>query len=201
MPTLLFINACVRGKDSRTLKLAEHLLESIRQANGADMAFNIQEIRLSTEHMLPLNYERLQRREELISEGCLEDSMFDYANAMAEADMVVIAAPYWDMSFPATLKIFFELSSVIGITFAYDENGNPVGLCNADDMYYVTTSGGFIGENNFGFEYAHALCRLYGIPNAHFISAEGLDMEGADVDAIMEETLMGGFENYDRYDE
>ena len=33
MPTLLFINACVRGKDSRTLQLAEQLLESIREEN------------------------------------------------------------------------------------------------------------------------------------------------------------------------
>ena len=38
MPTLLFINACVRGRDSRTLALAEHLLERIREANSKDMA-------------------------------------------------------------------------------------------------------------------------------------------------------------------
>lgn len=49
MPTVLFINACVRGKDSRTLALAEHLLECIREANSQDMAFHIEEIRLSTE--------------------------------------------------------------------------------------------------------------------------------------------------------
>ena len=55
MPTLLFINACVRGKDSRTLALAEHLLERIREANSRDMAFHIEEIRLSTENLLPLN--------------------------------------------------------------------------------------------------------------------------------------------------
>ena len=42
--------------------------------------------------------------------------MFDYANAMAQADMIVIAAPYWDMSFPASLKIFLEAASVVGIT-------------------------------------------------------------------------------------
>ena len=163
MPTLLLINACVRGKDSRTLQLCERLLESIKEENKKDLAFHIEEIRLSTENLLPLNYERLQRRDELLANGLFSDTMFDYANAVAQADMLVIAAPYWDMSFPSTLKIFFEAASVVGITFAYAEDGTPVGLCQAQDMYYVTKSGGYIGDCNFGFEYVNALCKQYGI--------------------------------------
>ena len=54
MPTLLFINACVRGKDSRTLALCERLLTSIKEANQKDMAFKIEEIRLSTENLIPM---------------------------------------------------------------------------------------------------------------------------------------------------
>lgn len=193
MPTLLFINACVRGKDSRTLQLAEQLLESIREENKKDMAFHIEEIRLSTENLLPLNYERLQRRDELLAKGLVSDTMFDYANAVAQADMLVIAAPYWDMSFPSTLKIFFEAASVVGITFDYAEDGTPVGLCQAQDMYYVTTSGGYIGDCNFGFEYVNALCKLYGVERSHFVSAQGLDLEGADVAAIMEQATIEDF--------
>lgn len=196
MPTLLFINACVRGQDSRTLALAEYLLERIREANSGDMAFHIEEIRLSTENLLPLNYERLLRRDELLVAGQFTDTMFDYANAVAQADMLVIAAPYWDMSFPASLKIFFELASVVGITFDYAEDGTPVGLCAAHDMYYVTTSGGYIGECNFGFEYVNALCRLYGVQETHFVSAQGLDVDGADVEAIMAEACSGGIVNF-----
>lgn len=108
MPTLLFVNACVRGKDSRTLVLAEQLLERIREANSKDLAFQIEEIRFSTESLLPLNYERLERREELLVHGQFHDTMFDYANAVAQADMLVIAAPYWNMSFPSMLKIFLR---------------------------------------------------------------------------------------------
>ena len=133
MPTLLFINACVRGKDSRTLQLAEQLLESIREENKKDMAFHIEEIRLSTENLLPLNYERLQRRDELLANGIITDTMFDYANAVAQADMLVIAAPYWDMSFPATLKIFFEAAKIANMhrislaKLAVEETGMGVG--------------------------------------------------------------------------
>jgi len=165
-------------------------LESIREANAADMAFHIEEIRLSTENLMPLNYERLQRRDELLANGILQDSMFDYANAVAQADMIVIGAPYWDMSFPSSLKIFLEAASVVGITFAYAEDGTPVGLCRAQDMYYVTTSGGYIGDCNFGYTYVDALCKLYGIEHSHFVSAQGLDLEGADVEAIMEAAVI-----------
>ena len=196
MPTLLFINACVRGRDSRTLALAEHLLTCIKEANSHDIAFQIEEIRLSTENLLPLNYERLLRREELLATEQFGDTMFDYANAVAQADMLVIAAPYWDMSFPASLKIFFELASVDKITFTYSEDGTPVGLSAAKDMYYVTTSGGSIGNCNFGFEYASALCRLYGVQNTHFVSAEGLDLDGADVQAILKEACSGEILTY-----
>lgn len=190
MPTLLFINACVRGKDSRTLQLCEKLLEQIKEENKNDLAFNIEEIRLSTENLLPLNKERLERRDELLRKGQFDDSMFDCANAIAAVDMVVIGAPYWDMSFPSMLKIFFEAASVVGITFKYAEDGTPVGLCQAKDMYYVTTSGGYIGECNFGFEYVSAICKLYGMENTHFVSAQGLDMEGADVEKIISEATI-----------
>lgn len=196
MSTLLFINACVRGEDSRTLVLADQLLERIREVNSDDVTFHIEEIRLSTEHMLPLNHERLKRREELLAAGQTKDTMFDYANAVANADMLVIAAPYWDMSFPAVLKIFFELASVVGITFTYAENGMPIGLSSARDMYYVTTSGAYIGDCNFGFAYADALCRLYGVENTHLVSAEGLDLEGADVQAILEKACSGEILNF-----
>ena len=195
MSTLLFINACIRGRDSRTLALAEKLLERISEENSSDFSFKIEEIRLSTENILPLNYERLLRRDELLAQGCLTDTMFDYANAVAHADMLVIAAPYWDMSFPAVLKVFFEAASVVGITFKYDDDGKAVGLSSAADMYYVTTSGGAIGNFNFGFQYADALCRLYGVKHTHFISAQGLDEDGADAEAIIRKACSEGFLN------
>ena len=50
------------------------------------------------------------------------------ARDIAAADRILIAAPFWDMSFPAVLKAFFEQVSLFGITF--EDNGNKcVGLC------------------------------------------------------------------------
>ena len=193
MPTVLFVNACIRGKDSRTLALCERLLTQIREANRKDLAFQIEEIRLSTENLLPLNHERLQRREELLTNGQYEDTMFDYAHAVAQADVLVIAAPCWNMSFPAMLQIFFEAASVEGITYACAADGTTTGLCRAADIYYVTTSGRHGGGHSFGLEYIDALRRLYGIKELHVVSAEGLDVENADVRAIMEAASSGDF--------
>ena len=98
----------------------------------------------------------------------------------------MIAAPYWDLSFPAALKQYFEQINVVGITFKYTEDGIPVGLCKARRLYYVTTAGGSYVPEEFGFGYIKALSQgFYGIQEVRKIEAAGLDLVGADVSAIM----------------
>ena len=88
--------------------------------------------------------------------------------------------------FPSILKVYLENITVCGITFCYSDKGIPKSLCKVKDLYYVTTAGGFIGENNFGFEYIKALAKgFFEIDNVRFFSAEGLDIYGADVDKIL----------------
>ena len=63
-----------------------------------------------------------------------------------------------------------------------------MGKCRAKKLYYITTSGGYIGNNNFGFDYVKALAEnFFGINDISFYSAEGLDIFGADVKSIMDE--------------
>ena len=113
--------------------------------------------------------------------------MLSLARQFASAETVVIAAPYWDLMFPSILKVYLENITVCGITFRYSDKGIPQSLCKAKNLYYVTTSGGFIGANNFGYDYIKALAYgFFGIGNVRFFSAEGLDIYGADVDGIMQ---------------
>lgn len=173
----LFINACVRD-GSRTLKLAKRLLRRLGE---------YQEIDLGTCGLLPLNAERLRRRDELSAENNFMAQEFSEARRFAEADRIVVAAPYWDLMFPALLKIYFENVTVCGVTFRYTEEGVPKGLCKANELYYITTSGGPIYKN-FGFDYVSSLARdFYGIPKTTFVSAENLDIWGADVGGILKE--------------
>ena len=178
MNNILFINACVR-ECSRTNELAQHLLSSL---NG-----QIQTVVLSEENTKPLDSELLARRDQLLKSGRTDDSLFTLAKQFAQADTIVIAAPYWDLMFPALLKIYLENITVCGLTFRYSEKGIPQSLCKAKKLYYVTTAGGFIGENNFGFDYVKALATgFFGISDVKFFSAEGLDIYGADVEQIMQ---------------
>ena len=97
----------------------------------------------------------------------------------------VIAAPFWDLSYPAILKIYLERISVTNITFGYDEQGNNVGLCKAGNLVYITTSGGEIGEKNYGYDYLKGLSQMFGISRTHCLTAEGLDVWENDPQAIL----------------
>lgn len=174
----LYINACVRP-NSRTNELAQSVLKRL---DGY-----INEVRLFDENLPLLDLSLLKKRDQFVQKGDFSDAMFGYAKKFAEADRIVIAAPYWDLLFPAVLRTYLEAITVTGITFCYTPEGYPKGLCKAKQLIYVTTAGGPIGERNFGFEYVKELSTtFYGIPDVQCIAAEGLDIAGADVKAILE---------------
>ena len=178
MNKILHINACFK-EGSRTNELAQHLLSKL---NG-----EIQSVNLFEENIKRLDEVLLKKRDELLKSGNTDDELFAHARQFAQADTIVIAAPYWDLLFPAVLRIYLENITVCGITFRYSEKGVPVGLCKAKKLYYVTTAGGFIGEKNFGFDYVKTLMTgFFGVEEVAFFSAEGLDIFGADVDSIMQ---------------
>ena len=177
MDKILYVNACFK-EGSRTNELAQHLLDRLE---GDKESVNLYE-----ENIRPLDAEMLSKRDELLKSGKTDDDFLELARQFAAADIIVIAAPYWDLLFPAVLRIYLENVTVCGLTFRYSDKGVPVGLCKAKKLYYVTTSGGFIAENNLGFDYVKALATtLFGIKDIKFFSAEGLDIYGADVEAIM----------------
>ena len=175
--SILFINACVR-KESRTRKLAEKLLMKL------DMPY--EELCLEDISFPVTSEDYLNLRDQYISAGDFQNSMFDLARQFSEAEIIVIAAPYWDFSFPAMLKQYLEHINVVGITFRYSEEGIPVGLCRADRLFYVTTAGGNYVPEEFGFGYVRSLAQnYYGIQDVRQIKAVGLDIVGADEKKIM----------------
>lgn len=175
--SVLFVNACVR-KASRTRQLADQLLRRLNRP-VAEVCLN--------EIAFPVVDEAfLQLRDRLIRERDYRNPLFDLARQFSDAEEIVIAAPYWDLSFPAALKQYFEQINVTGITFKYTEEGIPVGLCRAKRLFFVTTAGGCYVPDEFGFGYIKALAQnFYGIPDIRQIRAVGLDIDGADVDALL----------------
>lgn len=180
---ILFINACVR-EESRTRKLAEYLLDRLYQKEREP----VKELRLEEVAFPKANAEFLRTRDRLLAESRFDDPLFDLARQFAAADQIVIAAPFWDLSFPAALKQYLEQINVVGITFRYTEEGIPVGLCRAKKLYYVMTAGGPVYSDAYGYGYVKALAEtFYGISEISLIKAENLDIIGANVPAILAE--------------
>ena len=174
---ILFIDACVR-ENSRTRRLAQCLLKTL--------GGQYEHLRLEDCGFPAADEKFLEKRDRLLSEGKYEDSMFRYAVEFSQADEIVIAAPFWDLSFPAILKTYLEQINAVGITFRYTPEGVPEGLCRAKKLWYVTTAGGEFCPESYGFGYVRALAEsFYGIESTVLIKAAGLDIDTADVEKIL----------------
>ena len=177
---ILYINACVR-EDSRTNCIARALLNRL----GGDY----EELFLPDTEIQPLDEEKLNMRTRLIEKGLYDDPMFDYAKQFASADTIVIAAPFWDLSFPAILKTYLENIYIIGVVSEYGADGIPRGLCKAEKLYYVTTAGGPY-KPDYSYDYIKELATIcFGIKETELIKAEMLDVEGFDADEIVRSAI------------
>ena len=179
MEHILFINACVRP-GSRTRDLAQTVLEKL--------SGQVEEVELERERIDVLDSAVLRLRDACIQEKDYSAPMFRFARQLTQADALVVAAPYWDLMFPALLKIYFESVMVNGLTFYYTPEGRPRSLCRLRRVIYVTTAGGPIGQFNFGFDYVKALARgFFQVEDVRCLAAEGLDIAGADAEDILAE--------------
>ncbi len=177
MEQILFINACPR-EGSRTLELARYLLD---KTDGS-----VEELTIFEENLLPLNGKTLALRDKMTANQNFDHPIFKYARQFAKADTIVLAAPFWDLSFPSAVKIWLEYVMAKEITFRYTEEGFPCGLCKAKKLFYISTAGGPTLPSHMGFSYVDALAKSYfGIPETVLFSAENLDVVGADTATIL----------------
>ena len=167
MKSLVVIDACVRQADSRTLRIAEPVIEALAKR------YKITRYDLPDMDIAPLNPELFAER----GLGEIPSWASEAASAIAGADRILIAAPFWDMSFPAVLKCFFEQTSLFDITFT--DNGNTcVGLCKAPKVLYITTRGMDIPTGNLREQatpYLKALGSLWNLGELTTISARNMD--------------------------
>ncbi|MBR2718017.1 MAG: NAD(P)H-dependent oxidoreductase [Clostridia bacterium] len=183
MKKILFVNACVRGESSRTLRLAKVFLNELADALPE---CEILEQDLTWMGLRSVDMQALVRKEALCDQHAWDDPLFAPTLQFQQADLVIIAAPYWDMSFPSILKVWVENMYVRNLTFKYF-NDQSVGLCKGREAVYITTAGSPIGEYDWGTGYIRDVMKVLGIPGFTAIKAEALDLAGRDVNEIMAE--------------
>ena len=171
---VLFVNSCIsqRGESSRTLLLAKAFLEALPAAE-------VEEV--TPEQMLalkPFDVEMLNQRDELHRAGKFDDPVYALAHQFCAADLIVVAAPYWDMSYPAALRTYIEHISANGVAYHYDQLG-PHGDAKATRLVYLTSGGDFEREDSVGVVHWRQLCVQFGIEQFDYVFAGGLDIDPA----------------------
>ena len=185
MKEVLFVDCCIRGNESRTRRLADRFLAAL------DPAYHVTRLNLMEENLPYFKGDYFDERQRMLESGDRSHPRFRYAHQFAEADLIVIAAPFWDLSFPALLKVYIEQVSVDGITFGSTEKGLQ-GLCQASDMVFLTTRGGFYTDDGMemGSRYLDALHTFFGVGRYHCIAADGMDVAGFDAEGSLREAEM-----------
>ena len=98
MKKLLYIDACIRDNLSRTKRIATPLIENLKER------YDIETFCLNKMNLEIVKKELITKR----NNKEIPEEVLSWARAVANADRIVIAAPFWDMSFPAALKNFFD---------------------------------------------------------------------------------------------
>ena len=163
----------MRREDSRNLRLASPLIDELSKR------YSITEIDLTDSDLMPVTSRLYNGRKE---NGLTETDM-KYGRLVAEADRIVVAAPFWDMGIPSVLKTFIEHISAPDITFCNNSDGSTRGNCRAEKMLYVTTRGMEIETGSpleQGSSYLKALCWLWGIGGVETVAVRGTDVNGVD---------------------
>ncbi|MBR4085570.1 MAG: NAD(P)H-dependent oxidoreductase [Lachnospiraceae bacterium] len=173
MKKLLYIDACIRNVESRTKRIATPIVEALKEKYQVDTL-------VLNELPLDIVKERLIQKR---VNGVIEPEVMSWAEKVRDADRIVIAAPFWDMSFPAALKVFFELCSIFNVTFGSDDK-TCFGNCRAEKMLYITTRGMDIPTGDVleqATPYLKALSWLWGIGPLQVVAAQNMDYVSSDV--------------------
>ncbi|MGM9785981.1 MAG: NAD(P)H-dependent oxidoreductase [Candidatus Cryptobacteroides sp.] len=171
MEKLIIIDSCMR-KESRTrliLGAAKDVLCS---------RYDIETIDVNALALPPVNPQTLKER----TAGVVPEKTQAIARKIASADRIVVATPFWDMSFPSVLKAFFENMSLYNVTFT-DDGTTCTGICKCQKVLYITTRGMNIPTGDCrdqGSSYLKALSTLWGLGEVITVAAWNLDYMSAE---------------------
>ena len=171
MKKLIFIDACMRA-GSRTRRIASPIIAELRKK------YSVETVDLTGNIYPVADNHTLEDR----NQGIVPAEHVALANKIAAADRIVIAAPFWDMSFPSALKVFFENMSLFGITFDTNEK-ECYGLCKAEKVMYITSRGMDISTGDpleQATPYIKALAHLWGWGELNVVAAQNMDYSSAE---------------------
>lgn len=173
MEKLLYIDACFRENESRTRKIALPVVEALKNR------YEVETINLNDLELIPVMSDEIAKR----LGGNPSKESLEWANKVKNADRIVIAAPFWDMSIPSALKVFIELCSIFDVTFTSDDK-TCYGLCKCKKMLFITTRGMNIPTGDVreqATSYLRALSTLWNLGELEVIARQNFDYLPAEI--------------------
>ena len=188
MSKVLYVKANIKNEgESRTFKVSDSFVEEYKKNNPEDEIITLD---LYKENIDFLRADDLGKLFGPKDEESKNNSILKYAYQFADADKYIIAAPMWNLSFPAILKAYIDYVSVSGITFKYTAEG-PVGLLNNKKAVHIVSRGG--GYDNSPYEmgdrYLRTILGFFGIKDIETIGIDNLDVMGVNVEEKVEEGI------------
>lgn len=188
MSKVLYIKANIKNEgESRTFKVSDSFVEEYKKNNPDDEIITLD---LYKENIDFLRADDLGKLFGPKDEESKNNSILKYAYQFADSDKYIIAAPMWNLSFPAILKAYIDYVSVSGITFKYTAEG-PVGLLNNKKAVHIVSRGG--GYDNSPYEmgdrYLRTILGFFGIKDIETIGIDNLDVIGVNVEEKVEEGI------------
>ena len=167
MKKLIVIDSCMRAESRTKLILNAAVAELSKR-------YEVEIIDVNAVGLPPLDKTTYVDQRET---GNIPPLAMEIARKVAACDRLVVAAPFWDMSFPAILKSFFENISLFDITFT-DDGSACRGLCKCEKVLYITSRGmniptGDPREQASG--YIAALSYLWGLGEVITVAATNVD--------------------------
>ena len=173
---ILKINSSSNRTTSTSRKYVDEVIDKIL-SQGTDLEVTERDVAYSElpfldETILDALFVKGQRTPEQQEALRLSDTLVD---ELVKADYIVIGAPIYNFSIPASLKAYFDLVARAGRTFQYAENG-PVGLLKDKKVFVVISSGGTaIGSAiDFSSKYIIHFLSFLGITDVEIISLDQL---------------------------
>lgn len=184
---LLYISVNSKPENLSSSKMvARKFINKFLERNGD---FKVEEVDLYKEHIPRLEYQYFKDRNCVITE---EDAkklpekdqkeirkMRDLCDQFISAQMYVIAAPMWSLSFPAPLKEYIDCIVQEEKTISFEKGKKPKGLLDDKEraVVYIQSSGGNIpwildpimdkGEN-----YVAQIMKAMGIKNVQELKVD-----------------------------
>lgn len=173
--TLLHIDASARTEGSTTRSLSASVVERLTPVRTIrrDLASPLP---LIDEAWVGANFTPADQRDAVQQDIlALSDQL---VQELVEADTIVIGAPVYNFSVPASLKAWIDLVARAGLTFSYTETG-PKGLLEGKRAIVVLASGGTpIGsEVDFASGYITHVLGFLGITDVQVIAADSMAVD------------------------